>query len=303
PSSIKESYWHQEKAITDVSEWTEYAMNRIEPLWMLKYLPNMIASHIAISIDAQGPNNSIIQGDASGLLALIEAADVIRRGWADVMVTGGTGSQINSTFLCYHGIDNLAEPGDDPAKACRPFDQERTGTVGGEGAGMIVIEKRSHAEARGAEIYGSLDSFDYGYAKPEKDAQINLLKSKINRVIEKSGLDREQVSHVNSQASGERVHDEIVAQAIEQTLGSASVSAYKGNFGNLGPAGPVIETCAMLQALKTNVLPATINCDSPDANCPVNVVTENLHGEQVAAIKLSGSKAGQQVAALFKAEA
>ena len=302
PSSIADSYWLEGKTITDVSEWIERAMKTIEPLWMLKYLPNMIASHIAISIDAQGPNNSIIQGDASGLLALIEAADVIRRGWADVMICGGTGSKINPTYLAYHGIDDLAEPGDDPATACRPFDRDRRGTVGGEGAGMIVLERRSHAESRGADLYGALRAFDYGHARPNRDSQVGLLVRKIQGVMQKAGISSEQVSHVNSDASGEKENDRIVAEAIDGSLGNVGVTAYKGNFGNLGPAGATIETCALLSSLKTNRIPATINCDSIAPDCPVRVLTENVEAEQQFAIKLSHSDTGQQVAALFESE-
>lgn len=302
PSSITDSYIGEDQSIKDVSTWISRAMKTIEPLWMLKYLPNMIASHIAISIDAQGPNNSIIQGDASGVLALVEAADVIRRGWTDVMITGGTGSKINPTYLSYHGIKELADPGDDPATACRPFDKDRRGTVGGEGAGMIVLERRRHAEARGAKIYATLSSFDYGFATTDQESQIELLSKKIEGAIEKSHLDRSDISHVNSYASGEIENDRIVAQAIHRTLNGIGVTAYKGHFGNLGPAGAIIETCAMLQSLKDDLVPATINCTDTDPECPVNVITENLNARQTAALKLSNSNTGQQVAALFRAE-
>ena len=302
PRSIEDSYWLEEKSITDVSTWIERAMKTIEPLWMLKYLPNMIASHIAISIDAQGPNNSIIQGDISGLLAVIEAADVIRRGWTDVMVTGGTGSKINPTYLSYHGIGDLADPGDDPTRACRPFDRNRTGTVGGEGAGMMVLERRSHAEARGAEIYATLSAFDYGHAPMEPEAQVDLIARGIEKTIAKAGIEKDQISHVNSYASGESENDAQVAQGIHKSLNGVGVTAYKGNFGDLGPAGAIIETAAMLNSLKCNVVPATINCESLDENCPVNVITATEESEQQAAIKLSNSNTGQQAAVLFQAE-
>lgn len=302
PDSITDSYKRGDEIVTDVSDWIELAMKSIEPLWMLKYLPNMIASHIAISIDARGPNNSIMQGDASGLLALIEAADVIRRGWADVMITGGTGSKINPTYLAYHGTDNLAKPGEDPTTACRPFDKNRTGTVCAEGAGMIVLERRSHAENRGAEIYGSLGAFDYGHSLSDKEKQIQLVAQKIDGVISKAGLTKDDISHVNSYASGEVEADEIAAQGIQSALGQVGVTAYKSHFGDIGPAGATIETCAMLHALKSNVIPGTINYETPDENCPVNVISEHLEQEQQAAIKLSSSVTGQKVAVLFEAE-
>ncbi len=113
--------------------WGEFAMRKIQPLWMLKYLPNMAASHISIANDARGHSNSICQGDASGLLALIEAAGVILRGSCDVVVTGGTGSAMELNSLLYRGIDRLSRRFDDPEKASRPFDKDRDGLVPGEG--------------------------------------------------------------------------------------------------------------------------------------------------------------------------
>lgn len=302
PSSIADSYWSGESTIQELSPWIERAMKSIEPLWMLKYLPNMIASHIAIAINAQGPNNSIIQGDASGLLALVEAADVIRRGWADVMVTGGTGSKINPTYLAYHGISHLAQPADDLTQTCRPFDQDRQGSVGGEGAGMVILERRSHAEKRNARIYGKLSSFDYGYAKPEQETLFKMLAHRIERVIQKSGVSKDQISHVNSYASGEMENDQVNAAGIRETLGDVPVTAYQGHYGNLGPADGMIGSCASLKSFQTKVVAPTINCQSQDEACPVNVVTEPLQEKQTAAIQLAASNTGQQIAVLYESE-
>ena len=100
-------------------------MRQIQPLWMLKYLPNMAASHISIAIDARGPSNSICQGEASGLLALIEAADLIKRGVVDVVIAGGTGSQMALTAMLYRGIANLSNRIAEPESASRPFELNR----------------------------------------------------------------------------------------------------------------------------------------------------------------------------------
>ncbi len=124
--------------------------NRLYPLWMLKNLPNMAACHVAIAIDARGPNNSIVSGDASGLLAMVEAIQVMQRGAADVMVVGASGTRVGLTGWVYRGDLNLSHRGDDPAAASRPFDLDRDGMVNGEGAAALVLETRAHALARGA---------------------------------------------------------------------------------------------------------------------------------------------------------
>ncbi len=138
----------------DIERWSRLAMGEMYPLWMLKYLPNMPACHIGIRYDARGPNNTIALGDVSSLVAVAEAAEMIRRDLADVMIVGGTGSRINVTDLTWHAGARLAR-GDacdiaaDPAAVCRPFDRTRSGMVYGEGAAEFVLESRDHAERRG----------------------------------------------------------------------------------------------------------------------------------------------------------
>src|SRR5690606_21125177 len=104
------------------------------PLWMLKYLPNMPACHIGIRQDARGATNTIAQGDVSSLVALGEAADVIRRGAADVMITGGASSRLNLGDMLWRGGARLSRRADDPAAASRPFDAQRDGMIYGEGS-------------------------------------------------------------------------------------------------------------------------------------------------------------------------
>ncbi|HEY6563043.1 MAG TPA: beta-ketoacyl synthase N-terminal-like domain-containing protein, partial [Pirellulaceae bacterium] len=120
------------------------------PLWLLNYLPNMPACHIAIALQALGPNNTIVQGDASGLLALMEATSVIQRGWADVMLVGSVGSHLAVTREIHVSLDHISPRRDDVESACRPFDAACDGTVLAEGAAAVVLESSAHAKARGA---------------------------------------------------------------------------------------------------------------------------------------------------------
>ena len=137
----------------DFQVWGRESIGMIEPIWLLKYLPNMLACHISILLDCQGPSNTITEADASANLAIAEATRIIARGRADVMIAGGADSQ-----------DPPAEPGPDgparehvpleggPAEACRPFDADRDGWVPGEGAGILILEEREHALARGEDL-------------------------------------------------------------------------------------------------------------------------------------------------------
>ena len=134
----------------DFSRWGKEGMAASFPLNFLKVLPNMIASHVSIAQDARGPNNTIHQGEVSGLLAVAEAASVIRRGAADAMLAGGASSQL-SPFDCVRHcmMGDISRRQDDPAAAMRPFDADRDGQVWGEGAAAFILESRPHAEAAG----------------------------------------------------------------------------------------------------------------------------------------------------------
>src|SRR5205823_3236279 len=127
----------------------------ITPLWMLKYLPNMIACHVSILHDAEGPSNTITEGDAASLLALGEAYHILRRNQADIFLAGGGDSKVNPLSMVRQVMfGHLSENNASPDEACRPFDRRRDGLVIGEGAGVLVVEELEHARRRSAPIYG-----------------------------------------------------------------------------------------------------------------------------------------------------
>ena len=137
----------------EFTRWGNDGLDQMTPLWMLKYLPNMPASHIAIYNDLRGPNNSLTMREAASNLAIGEAFRTIQRGHANAMVAGATGTRI-LPMQAIHALqtEQMAAENCDPAKASRPFDKNRTGMVAGEGAGMIVLEELESAKARGATI-------------------------------------------------------------------------------------------------------------------------------------------------------
>ncbi len=146
-----------ESGVIDVSRWPKLGLPNVNPLWLLKYLPNMPASHVAIYNDLRGPSNSLTIREASNNLSIAEATAAIRRGVADAMVVGSTGSFVHPLRVIHvSGQVVLAKDRANPAEMSRPFDLDRDGMVLGEGAGAMILESLEHAENRGAKIYGEV---------------------------------------------------------------------------------------------------------------------------------------------------
>ena len=255
--------------------WGEFALREIQPLWMLKYLPNMAASHISIAMDARGPSNSICQGEASGLLALIEAADLIQRGVADVVVAGGTGSQMTLTSTLYRGVELLSKNINEPEQASRPFDQNRDGMVVGEGSGAIILESKEFAEKRGAKILAKIGGWSRGYHPVESDDFSEDLQYHLSTAMKRANLNAEQVDLVNANAMGTVAGDAQEATAIANALGDTPVVAYKSAFGNLGPGTSMVELIASILSIENQLVPPTLNCPNIAADCPIKVLNSD----------------------------
>jgi len=288
----------------DFHLWSEAIQEELHPLWLLKHLPNMAASHIAIAHDARGPNNSMVLGDVSSLLAIAEAASVIRRGWADVMLAGGTGCRLHPTALVARGDALLSHRADDFRSACRPFDRERDGLVNGEGAGAVVLESREHAERRGGRIRGELLATAVRCEPQARRTGLTgqSLRQAIRAACNSAGLAAADVGHVNAHGVGTVEMDRAEARAIAAELGAVPVTAPKGSFGHLGAGGGAVELVASLIGLEQGLVPATLNYRSPDPECPVNVVHgEPLAGRPATVVKVNLCSTGQAVAVAVRA--
>ncbi len=287
----------------DIHRWSRSAMGELYPLWMLKYLPNMPACHIGIRYDARGPNNTIAEGDISSLLALSEAADVIRRDQADVMIVGGTGSRINLSDLMWHRGARMACNGKaDPAEICRPFDAERSGMVCGEGAAQIVLESCEFAARRGAKPLAHVASAATRTesAAVEQQPTGDAIRRAIRAALAAAGVEPNEIGHVNAHGLSTREDDPIEARAIRDTLGDVPVTALKSYFGNLGQGSGMVELAISLMALEKGVVPPTLNYETPDPECPVNVVTEMQATSRRAFVKLSHNVTGQAAAVVIE---
>jgi len=262
-------------------KWGTAGLAKMEPLWMLKYLPNMPACHVGIATDSQGPNNSITQDEVSGVLALGEAAAILRRDKADVMIAGATGNTLHATKAIYYRFGwqytDLTEPVAE--KTVKPFDAKRHGCTLSEAGCGFILEEEEFAKARGATILGTvMGGGSSCVADASGKANIRLAVANAMRAaLRQAGLSPADIGHVNAHGFGTVDGDLGEAQAIHDVFGergsSIPVVALKGFHGNPGAAGGLLELAASVLFLQEDEIPFSINCDNPDPACNINIVT------------------------------
>lgn len=283
----------------DFTRWDERAISELYPLWMLKYLPNMPACHIAIAQDARGPNNTIVLAEASSLLAVAEGVRVIERGLADVMIVGGTGSRIHPLDWAFRDHVLHSPRHENPQRVSRPFDAQRDGMVYGEGAAAIILESRPHAEARRATILARILGFASAFeaCQPNAAFQGHAIRAAITQSLRAARIDPGDIGHVNAHGLSTLHHDRAEALAIRDTLGDVPVTALKSYFGNLGAGGGAVEMIGSLLAFQSGEVPVTLNYEQPDPTCPVHVVHGKPHStNRNSALVLNHTTMGQAVA-------
>ena len=261
-------------------QWGTKGLAEVSPLWLLKYLPNMPASHVAIYNDLRGANNSLTYREASANIALGEAAATIGRGAADCVVAGSTGSSISALRAVQLALHSeWAQNGEAPATVCRPFDARRTGMVAGEGAVAVVLEERQHAQARGAEIFGEVLGFGSSLVVDDNSVadHAQALVNAMQQALASAGGDIAEVGHLHAHGSGARHGDLQEARAISEVFGTRAspipVTAAKSYFGNLGAASGLAELVASLLAIRHGPLFPILNCQQPDPRCELRLVT------------------------------
>ena len=266
----------QSNGAFDYGAYAREGIGTITPIWLLKYLPNMLACHISILLDCQGPSNTITEAEAASNIAIGEAARIIARGRADVMITGGADSKIHPlSFVRMSLLDQMSHWRGDPAKACRPFDKNRDGWVPGEGAGIVILEEREHALARGAKIYGELLGYGSGCdASPVGGLDPDGIGTEIamRAALRDAKLAPGDVGHVNAHGSATVVSDLAEARAINRVFGEGSgggvpVTALKGYFGNIVSGCGAVELIASLLGVNRGLIPSALNCDRVDPAC------------------------------------
>jgi 3-oxoacyl-[acyl-carrier-protein] synthase II len=262
----------------DFQVYGRESIRMIEPLWLLKYLPNMLACHISILFDCQGPSNTMTQGEASSNLAVTEAARVIARGKADVMITGGADTKIHPLSLIRMALlDTYSGWKGEPVQACKPFDRHRDGWVPAEGAGIFILEEREHALKRGAHIHGEVlgggsgcDALPSGGLDPHGRG----VEVAVRGALSDAGLEPAQIGHVNAHGSATWLTDLAEARALARIFGPGRVpvTALKGYMGNASAGCGAIEVIASLMGIKEGKIPPVLNCTEPDPECEVDLV-------------------------------
>jgi 3-oxoacyl-[acyl-carrier-protein] synthase II len=294
----------------DFARWATDGMPKLNPLWLLKYLPNMPASHIAIYNDLRGPSNSITIREASGHLAIGEATDTIQRGMADVMVTGATGTRVHP-MKTVHAIQSeqvamMNGPDDAPATWSRPFDRDRRGMVLGEGAAVLILEAFDHAERRGAKILAEVVGHGASCvaARGGTGRRRQALAKAYGAALIRSKIAPQDLGHVHANGISTTLGDRDEAEALGDAFGigvrDVPVVAAKSHFGNLGAGSGLVECVASILALRRAELFPLLNFEHIDGDCPIRPAKQ---GDRAGSSFISASVTpqGQAAAVVFRA--
>jgi 3-oxoacyl-[acyl-carrier-protein] synthase II len=300
----------KEDGQVDTAKFVETGMALLMPVAELEQEPNMPAAHLAGLFDAEGPNANCLTACAASSQAVGEAVELIRRGDADVMLSGGTHSMIHPFGVTgFNLLTALSTRNDEPKRASRPFDRDRDGFVLGEGAAMVVLEELEHAKARGAEIYGEIvgygstaDAFRITDTHPEGRGATTC----INLALEDAGLNVDDIDYINAHGTGTQVNDRVESLAVKKSFGEQAykipVSSTKSMMGHLIAAAGATELIVCLLAIRDGVLPPTINYEHPDPGCDLDYVpNEAREAKCRAALTNSFGFGGQNITLIASA--
>jgi len=264
----------------DLVRFTREGLDKLNPIMELEQEPSMPVGHIAAMFNAQGPNANCLTACAASNQAVGEAAEIIRRGEADVMLSGGTHSMIHPFGVTgFNLLTALSTNNDDPTGASRPFDRLRDGFVLGEGAAMVVLEELEFAKARGAHIWGEIagygstaDAYRITDIHPEGRGAIGCMKM----ALADAGLNSDQIDYVNAHGTSTTVNDKVESRACREVFGDHAmqtpISSTKSMMGHLIAAAGATELIVCLMAIRDNVLPPTINYENPDPLCDLDYI-------------------------------
>lgn len=294
----------------DLERFTQAGLKYLNPQFEMEQEPNMPAAHLAALFNAQGPNLNCLTACAASSQAIGEATEIIRRGDADVMLSGGAHSMIHAFGVTgFNLLTALSTHNDEPTKASRPFDKNRDGFVLGEGAGMLVLEELEHAQARGAHIYGELvgygttaDAFRITDTHPEGRGAVSC----IQMALRDAGLDTGQIDYINAHGTSTDVNDRVETMAIRKALGqhayATPVSSIKSMMGHLIAAAGSVEAITCLLAIRDDVIPPTVNYETPDPECDLDYVPNQARQVPVeTALSNSFGFGGQNISLIFSA--
>lgn len=268
------------KEITDAARTLiERGPSRLSPFLVPKMISDMASGQISIRYGFKGPNFGLVSACASGCHSIGEAFHIVKRDDADVMLAGGTEASIQELCLGgFNALKALSTRNDDPQHASRPFDKDRDGFVPAEGAGVVVLEELEHAKKRGAKIlceiigYGATgDGFHITSPDPEGNGDAEAFRVAMRH----AGIRPDQVDYINAHGTSTALNDKYETIAIRKAFGAnadkISISSTKGATGHaLGAAG-ALESIFCMKAIETGIVPPTINYETPDPDCDLDV--------------------------------
>ena len=256
----------------------ERGPRRVSPFMIPGTIINLASGELSILRHLKGPNLTTVTACASGLHAIGEAAWIIRRGDADVMVAGGAeGALCEDTLAGFDNMHALSRMNDDPQHASRPFDKGRNGFVIGEGAGVLVLEEYEHAVARGAKIYCEVAGYGltgdaFHITTPSTDGPARCMKM----ALKHAEMTPENIDYVNAHGTSTGVGDVNESKAVREVFGDHTdamwVSSTKGATGHLLGGAGGLESVLTVKAIETQTVPPTINLDNPDEGCDLDFV-------------------------------
>lgn len=258
----------------------ERGPERISPFLIPMMISDSAAGNIAIRVGVRGPNMSLATACASGTNSLGEAAEMIRRGSADVMIAGASEAAITAvTMAGMNVMTALSTRNDDPQRASRPFDKGRDGFLMGEGSGVLILESLEHALARGANIlcefggYGTSDDAHHISAPAENGAGAAI---SMQLALQNASLKPVDISYINAHGTSTYLNDKSETAAIKTVFGEHAyktpVSSTKSMTGHLLGASGALEGIISALAIVNNILPPTINYETPDPVCDLDYV-------------------------------
>ena len=283
------SSWDPEKNGINTVKWAEIAKELMNVTREIEQEPNAALPHLAMLTGARGPALNCLTACAASTQAIGEATEILRRGDADVMISGGAHSMIHPFGVTgFNRLTALSMANDNPRAASRPFDNNRGGFVLGEGSGVVILETLEHAQARGAAIlaevvgYGSTaDAFRITDQHPEGTGAVVAMKV----ALKDAQLDPKQVQYINAHGTGTRENDGNETSAIKQVFGdhakNVPVSSIKSMMGHLIAAAGAVELITCVLALRDQILPPTMNMEFPDPDCDLDYVPNQARHAKV----------------------
>ena len=284
--------WKRDAHALDMVGWGRDALKSFNALAEIEQEPALPINHLSMEFNARGPALNCLTACAASTQALGEATEIIRRGDASIMISGGAHSMIHPFGVTgFNRLTALSTLNDDPRRACRPFDATRSGFVIGEGAGVLILENLQHALSRSAPIlaevvgYGSsADAYRVTDQHPEGRGAVMA----INEALKDAGLTPGDIDYINAHGTGTKENDSTETDAIKAAFGPHAgrvpISSIKSMMGHLIAAAGAVEAVTCVLTLRDQILPPTANYSVPDPECDLDYVPNEPRPARVDAV-------------------